>query len=156
MTCSHGEKKELYGECVWYSLCKNGVYESTRCSRILDQMFDPEKKECVEKSKIAIKDKCNAYKECVILEGISHVEKWKTEICNGSLHFDPISKKCIDSNDSTCGKFNNRIIVYLHIKCSWVTFFIINKNSKFAHKINVKMEAFAKKRDLEITSACVW
>ena len=105
MTCSNGDRKELKGECVYYSSCIKGKYESVRCSRILDEMFDPDKKQCVKKSKIAIEGECNSFRECIIMEGISHVEKWSTTKCQGSLHFDPISEECIDSNDSTCGKY---------------------------------------------------
>ena len=39
-------------------------------------MFDPIKKECVDKRKVIV-----SYKECIIKESISPIEKWVESYC---------------------------------------------------------------------------
>lgn len=74
-------------------------------------MFDPYLKKCVEKSKISVPEKCSLYRECKLDESISHIEKWIESDCGSSFHFDPISKTCINSSLSTCGKFDIFILL---------------------------------------------
>ena len=67
-------------------------------------MFDPIKKECVDKRKVVVSDKCNSYKECIINESISPIEKWLESYCPSTLHFDELTQKCIKSKLTNCSK----------------------------------------------------
>ena len=67
-------------------------------------MFDPIKRICREKEKMKIDGHCSSYRECRIVNSVSHVEKWNLMKCPSNYHFDEISKNCIESVESICGK----------------------------------------------------
>ena len=67
-------------------------------------MFDPKRKECVDKRKVIVPNKCNSYDECIINESVSPIERWVESHCPSSLHFDELTQKCIKSNLTNCSK----------------------------------------------------
>ena len=105
-------KISLSGECIYYRLCENHNYVTKKCPKKainnianwFQQMFDPIRKECVDKRKVTVLDKCNSYNECIINESVSHTEKWVESYCPSSLNFDGLTQKCIESNLTNCSK----------------------------------------------------
>ena len=67
-------------------------------------MFDPVSQKCIEKKRLPVYGKCNMFKECVILNRVSPLEKWYETKCEEPLHFDPVTSECIEPSISECGK----------------------------------------------------
>lgn len=110
------EKVPFSGECIWYNQCINGSYKPYRCPRKdqigfndtiahwTSQMFHPELNECVDKARLPVAGKCNAFSECK-LGPSSPYEKWTETVCEpASCRFDPTSQQCICSAQP-CGSF---------------------------------------------------
>lgn len=127
--CINGERTSVSGECIYYNLCVNGLFIPQRCPKTQinqngspkwdNQMFDEESSQCVDKTKVAIPGKCESYKECIVVNSISPIEKWIESKCGANLHFDKSTNTCVDSSLSTCGKdlFNSNISSSMEYDC---------------------------------------
>ena len=112
--CNAGDKRELLNECEWYQLCiQEGFYKYKRCpqfSSVGGQMFNPLTNNCSDIIKLAVENDCNAYRECLLIETVSPFRKWTETRCeSANQHFDQQRQKCIDSKDSTCGIFHDKL-----------------------------------------------
>ncbi len=118
--CNDGDNLALTGECIWYKQCVDGEYKAQfKCPKkefihpngtvswSNQFMFDPESRKCVEKFKVAVPGECQSYKECLLDDSVSLFEKWTLFKCESGRHFDPDTKKCIDSSLSKCGRLIN-------------------------------------------------
>ena len=68
-------------------------------------MFNPETNNCTESLKLAVKGKCQSYKQCLVIDSVSPFAKWTEYQCSSGQHFDSRSQKCIDIKNSSCGNF---------------------------------------------------
>lgn len=99
----------LLGECEWYQLCMSGSFATRRCPTNgsgIRKMFNPLTNNCTDSIKLNITNKCNSYKECLVMDQVSPFGKWVETRCESDQqYFDFENQKCMDIKNSTCGNF---------------------------------------------------
>jgi hypothetical protein len=122
LECQNGDTQPLAGECEWYRICLNGKYGARRCPTNgvgLRQMFNPIASKCTDRVALSIKNKCQSYKECLVIDTVSPFGKWAEKICPYGLHFDQESQQCIEPRPDI---IKNNFKKYSHcgkiLKCS--------------------------------------
>lgn len=68
-------------------------------------MFNPQTNNCTTNMKLTVEDKCHSYRQCVVIDTVSPFLKWNEVACGAGLHFDQERQACVDSVNSTCGKW---------------------------------------------------